>query len=166
MAPFLLPETVLLLGLYFRYWDWTFGTPLFSRGDITTTHVNLYAERRRLCAKQNIFFLSRLLYPGRTKVPISDAMQPSPATENRIWSFSSFFTHQSGGRPLLEPMRHPSPPLLDAACRPAFGRCSAVQQERPYVLGGYFRPGKKGGAQVAWIRNLGTTCCSQFDSNI
>eukprot|EP00964_Phaeocystis_antarctica_P053714 scaffold31546_cov66-Phaeocystis_antarctica.AAC.2 len=69
-----------------------------------------------------MFFLSRLLYPGRTKVPKLDAMQPSPATENRIWSFSSFFAHQSGGRPLLEPMRHPSPPLLDAACRPAFGR--------------------------------------------
>ena len=24
----------------------------------------------------------------------------------------------------------------------------------------------KGGAQVVWIRNLRTTCCSQFDSNI
>ena len=32
---------------------------------------------------------------------------------------------------------------------------------------GYFiaRANVKGGGQVAWIRNLGTTCCSQFDSN-
>ena len=27
------------------------------------------------------------------------------------------------------------------------------------------RPYGKGVAQVVWIRNLGTTCCSQFDSN-
>ena len=38
-------------------------------------------------------------------------------------------------------------------------------RRQPPVQLGLTEESAKGGAQVVWIRNLGTTCCSQFDSN-